>query len=215
MEEFQTKYRVRPNVQVYTCLMQACLLNKRVPQALTVYNNMVKDLRCLPDQKAYSVLLNGCIQAGALKEAVQVTRCAYLLPSEGLQTAEYAEHVVGVEPRIMCSIDAKLRSMDMEPELMKDWDEAMKLSGCRSSGGGHQYSSPAGKGYGKDSGKGGKGYNKGNGKDGGKDGGKGYSKGYGKDDSRGSPKGYGKDGGKNGKDSGKSKGKGKGKFQDE
>merc|ERR1719199_679298 len=84
VDDFRANYRVRPNVQVYTCLMQACLLNKRVAQALSVYNNMVTDLRSLPDQKAYSVLLSGCLQANALRESVQVARCAYLLPGKDL-----------------------------------------------------------------------------------------------------------------------------------
>merc|ERR1719389_63642 len=84
VDDFRTNYRVRPNVQVYTCLMQACLLNRRVGQALTVYNKMVGELQCLPDQKAFSVFVNGCMQAGALKEAVLVTRCSYLLPAKGL-----------------------------------------------------------------------------------------------------------------------------------
>lgn len=198
VDDFRTNYRVRPNVQVYTCLMQACLLNKRVSQALQVYNKMVVELRSLPDQKAFSVLLNGCLTAGALKEAVQVTRAAYLLPVPELTRAE-SEYVVGVDPKIMQSIDYKIRGSETEEDVLKDWDEVMKLAGVRSGGGGDR-----GKGRGPNNGKGkeGKGY--------GKD-----SKGYGKDgkgsSKGGKSKGSGKDGKGSGKDSrssGKSKGKG-------
>jgi pentatricopeptide repeat protein len=206
VDDFRTNYRVRPNVQVYTCLMQACLLNRRVSQALQVYNKMVTEMRCLPDQKAYSVLLTGCIQAGALTEAVQVTRCAYLLPGKGLQAAEHQEYAVGLEPMTISSLDAKIRQANLEPEVMKDWEEVLALSGCQPTaggGGGKGKGSPkgSGKGYGKDSGKG-------YGREGGKS--------HGKDSSKGNDgKGYGKDNGKgSGKDGNKSKGKGKGKDRD-
>jgi len=191
VDDFRTNYRVRPNVQVYTCLMQACLLNRRVSQALQVYNKMVEELHCLPDQKAYSVLLGGCMQAGALKEAVQVARCAYLLPGKDLVASEAEEMAVGVEPKIMSTLDAKIQNTDLEEDVLKDWKEVMHTAGCvrvRPT-----YSDEKGdKGKGKGKGKGGKGQ--------GKDG-----KGFGKDgrDSKGS-KGDGK-----GKSSGKSKGKGK------
>jgi len=207
VDDFQKNYRVRPNVQVYTCLMQACLLNKRVAQALSVYNKMVVEMGCLPDQKAYSVLLNGCIHAGALKEAVQVTRCAYLLPGKDLVTSERQQMEVGVEQKIMLTLDCKLINSDMDEEVMSEWKEVMSKAGCRSTGGrggdfmkGDNSTSNKGKGYGRE----GKGDGKG--------------KGYGKDSQRGKDgKGSGKDSkgaGKDGKNSGRSnnsKGKGKGK----
>jgi pentatricopeptide repeat protein len=152
VDDFRTNYRVRPNVQVYTCLMQACLLNRRVSQALSVYNKMVSELQCLPDQKAFSVLLNGCIQAGALKEAVQVTRCAYLLPGKDLTSVD-SEEIVGVEPKIISTIDAKVRAMNVEEDILKDWEEVVALAGCNRSpggGGGKGKSRDGGKGKGKD-----------------------------------------------------------------
>jgi len=208
VDDFRTNYRVRPNVQVYTCLMQACLLNRRVSQALTVYNKMVEELRCSPDQKAYSVLLNGCAQAGALKEAVQVARCAYGLPGTDLLAAEGRpeDNCVGVEHKIMSMLDNKVRNAKLEENSIRDWDEVMKQADIRPC-------SPSTYNKGKGSGKDNKGKGKGYGKDNrgfGKDG-KGYGKdrnGGGKDDG----KGYGKErfgGGRDARDSGKSKGKGK------
>jgi len=207
VDDFRANHRVRPNVQVFTCLMQACLLNKRVAQALSVYNKMVVELGCLPDEKAYSVLLNGCIQAGALKEAVQVARCAYLLPGKDLLASGRDERVVGVEERVMLTIDCKLINADTEEDVMNDWKEVMEKAGCRSTGGRGGDFLKGAKGQGKAYGKEGKGDGKGRGKDRfehGKDG-----KGFGKD---------GKGSGKDGKNSGKgktwsnnSKGKSKGR----
>jgi len=131
VDDFRKYYRVRPNVQVYTCLMQACLLNKRVNQALSVYNKMVGELQCLPDQKAFSVLVNGCIQAAALKEAVQVTRCAYMLPAKGLDAPTRDQRPVGMESKLVSMLDGKLKGARPGADVMKDWAEVMEISGCR------------------------------------------------------------------------------------
>jgi len=218
VDDFRSNYRVRPNVQVYTCLMQACLLNKNVAEALSVYNKMIVELGCLPDQKAYSVLLNGCIQVGALKEAVQVARCAYLLPGKDLLESGRSESVVGVEQRIMLTIDCKLINAETQEDVMNDWKEVMEKAGCLSTGGrgGDFLKGAKGQSTGYNGTSKGKGYGKqgaGDGKGFGKDGG--HSKDrweHGKDG-----KGFGKDG-KDGKSNGKgktwsnnAKGKGKGK----
>jgi pentatricopeptide repeat protein len=190
VEDFQANHKVRPNVQVYTCLMQACLLNKRVSQALTTYNKMVTEMRCLPDQKAYSVLLQGCMHAGALVEAVQVARCAYLLPGKDLLAPPVRGHCTDLETHVVYGLDNQIRAADMEADLLADWAEVMDKAGCTPGGG-------AGKSFGKGSPKGkGKSSGKGNGKGNGKDNGKDNFK------------------GKDGKGSGKSKGKSKGKGKD-
>merc|ERR1719399_2503349 len=36
----------RPNVQVYTCLVQACVLNRRLDKALALHDTMVSDSAC-------------------------------------------------------------------------------------------------------------------------------------------------------------------------
>merc|ERR1740130_832694 len=116
-------------------------------------------------------------------EAVQVTRCAYLLPGEGLDAAEFAEHVIGIEPRVMQTLDSKIRSSDVAQDVMADWDEVMKKAGCKPA-----QPCPSPKGYGKDGGN--DGYKgKGYGKDGNKGYGKDSNKGYG---NKGGSKGYGK-----------------------
>lgn len=179
VDDFRANYRVRPNVQVYTCLMQACLLNKRVGQALTVYNKMVVELQCLPDQKAFSVLLNGCIQAGALKEAVQVARCAYNLEAEDLIAPEghRKDSLVGVEHKFLCTLDAKLRQQKCEADVMKSWEEVTEKVGCRLSGrGSYQHSEDRKGEKGEDRGRKGSGRHNEKGK-----GDKGKGKGHGKD----------------------------------
>lgn len=76
----------RPNIQVYTCLMQACFHNKQLGQALALHDTCV-DQNCKLDEMAYTSLARGCIQAGALDKAVQVVRCANAIPGHGLRAA--------------------------------------------------------------------------------------------------------------------------------
>merc|ERR1712093_438447 len=45
VDEFRTCYNVRPNVQVYTCLIQACFLNRKAERALKVYDAMINEPR--------------------------------------------------------------------------------------------------------------------------------------------------------------------------
>jgi len=66
---------VRPNIQVYTCLMQSCFHNRQLKKAVAVHDECVND-GCLLDQKAYDSLVRGCIQAGSDQLAAEVVRCA-------------------------------------------------------------------------------------------------------------------------------------------
>merc|ERR1719387_953482 len=85
VSELSILFRFRPNIQVYTCLIQACLHNRRLDKAMEVKRTMDAEPSCHPDQKANSVLLKGCLDAGALNEALSVTRGAYALQSTDKQ----------------------------------------------------------------------------------------------------------------------------------
>merc|ERR1719388_351789 len=52
-----------PNIQVYTCLIQACLHNRRLDKAMEVHSTMAAEPSCHPDEKACSVILKGCLDA--------------------------------------------------------------------------------------------------------------------------------------------------------
>eukprot|EP00929_Paragymnodinium_shiwhaense_P009793 TRINITY_DN11412_c0_g1_i1.p1 TRINITY_DN11412_c0_g1~~TRINITY_DN11412_c0_g1_i1.p1 ORF type:complete len:992 (-),score=336.10 TRINITY_DN11412_c0_g1_i1:447-3422(-) len=132
LEDFRTSYNVRPNIQVYTCLIQACILNKQVKRALTAHDAMVHEQSCFPDAKFYAVLVGGCVQAGSLQEAVQVARCAYRLPSRMLATApERRGQAVGVENKVLQDLAAKLRRVDLGPEAMEEWQEVLQAASSR------------------------------------------------------------------------------------
>merc|ERR1719355_59622 len=43
VEELSQRHGFRPNVQVYTCLVQACLLNRRLERAIALHDTMVEE----------------------------------------------------------------------------------------------------------------------------------------------------------------------------
>jgi len=76
VDSLSQEYGVEVNVQVYTCLIQACFNNKQPKRALALHERMLNERFSL-DQRAYSSVLRGCLQFGCLDEAVRVVRCAY------------------------------------------------------------------------------------------------------------------------------------------
>merc|ERR1719160_1857496 len=52
VEQISSRNSLRPNLQVYTCLMQACIQNRQIERALTVHDMMVSD-GVQPDEKCY------------------------------------------------------------------------------------------------------------------------------------------------------------------
>ena len=69
--------RFRPNVQVYTCLVQACILDRRLDKALTLHETRLADEGCKVDNKFYAVLARGCLQLHQPLKAVEVVRAAF------------------------------------------------------------------------------------------------------------------------------------------
>merc|ERR1719183_715232 len=108
VEDLCTTHGFRPNVHVYTSLVQACIQNRKLDRAVGVHETMVEESGCQPDEKFYSALVRGCLQAGSLDKAVAVVRCAYHLPGSNL--AKSRGMPVGVEPRVLEEVVTKLKA---------------------------------------------------------------------------------------------------------
>merc|ERR1719491_1306627 len=76
LEDISREYGLQVNIQVYTCLIQACFNNRQTAKALAVHDQIIKE-GLVPDEMTYSVLVKGCLQASLVDKAVQLTRCAY------------------------------------------------------------------------------------------------------------------------------------------
>lgn len=74
-EEISQKYRIRPNVHVYSALVQSCVMNGDIPRSLEVLERMVRE-RVFPDVRTYTLLLRGCISSSAADDAAGLLRAA-------------------------------------------------------------------------------------------------------------------------------------------
>merc|ERR1719221_477383 len=104
VESISNEYGFRPNVQVYTCLMQACFDNRQPGKALALHDQIVRQ-GIVPDEKMYTALVRGCLHAGEIEKAATVVRCAYHLPCWGMHPTKGAPQ--SVEPRWVSEVLAK------------------------------------------------------------------------------------------------------------
>jgi len=80
VEAFPKKYGFELNIQVYTCLMSACISNKELSKAVQVLEQM-KMAGCTPDGKTYQTILNGCLKLDDMDQAVKIVYDALGLDS--------------------------------------------------------------------------------------------------------------------------------------
>merc|ERR1719199_1065648 len=97
LEELCGKGGLRPNVQVYTCLMTACVGNGQLDKALQLHDEVIAS-GCQPDQKLYNMLVRACLRAGSVTKAVEVARCAYQLPGHRFSPPSRA---YGVDAKVL------------------------------------------------------------------------------------------------------------------
>lgn len=79
VKEVSDKYGLKPNVHVYTNLIQACVSNRRHARALTAVEAMVKD-KVAPDSRTYGVLIRSSIYQNQCQQAEGFLRAALGLP---------------------------------------------------------------------------------------------------------------------------------------
>jgi len=100
MEDLCRQHGFRPNIQVYTCLITACIHNRRIDRAMQLHDTMIEEAGCQPDEKLYSVLARGCLQAGFSQKAARVIRAAYQLPGHDMAIPKHG-HPSGVEAKLL------------------------------------------------------------------------------------------------------------------
>jgi len=121
LEELCRDGGLRPNIQVYTCLMTACLDNGQLDKALQLQNEVIES-GCEPDAKMYNALVRGCLRAGSVAKAVEVVRCSYRLPGQHFTAPARA---VGVDAKVLEELVVRLNrggrvDGDMAHSLVSD-----------------------------------------------------------------------------------------------
>jgi len=79
VEQITKKYNFRPNVHVYTNLMQACVSNQQLARGMSMLEQMIKE-KVAPDSRTYAILVRGNMSKGLLEEAVGLLKGALGLP---------------------------------------------------------------------------------------------------------------------------------------
>merc|ERR1719375_1845371 len=79
VEELTKKHKLRPNVHVYTNLIVACLSKRVLDRAMQILDRMAQE-RVQPDARAFTVLVQGCLQGGQPEKAAGLLRAALRLP---------------------------------------------------------------------------------------------------------------------------------------
>merc|ERR1719498_838089 len=79
VEEITKKYRFRPNVHVYTNLVQGCVSNQQLARGVNLLEQMVQE-RVTPDSRTYSILVRSSISKGFFEQAAGLIRGALGLP---------------------------------------------------------------------------------------------------------------------------------------
>merc|ERR1719181_52636 len=91
IDELSQEYGLKVNIQVYTCLIQACFNSRQATRAIALHDKIISE-GLTPDEMTYSVLVQGSLKAGLVEKAVYLTRCAY-----GLGIAKFKGPLPGIK----------------------------------------------------------------------------------------------------------------------
>lgn len=106
IQDLSQEHGFKVNLQVYTCLIQACFRSNQLPKAIALHEQILAEGLC-PDEKLYTSLVRGCLQGGAVDEAVRMLRCAYNLPHSGFSQPSHRSSP-GLEARCLDELITKL-----------------------------------------------------------------------------------------------------------
>jgi len=118
VQELSQKYKLKPNVHVYTNLIQACVSNRRPARALTVVETMVKE-RVQLDSHVYGILIRSSLFQSQFEQAIALLRAALGLPGalEILADARFAA-CPGIDNRLVNESLASLAERGFSESLV-------------------------------------------------------------------------------------------------
>mmetsp|Transcript_150261 Transcript_150261/g.260294 ORF Transcript_150261/g.260294 Transcript_150261/m.260294 type:complete len:1030 (-) Transcript_150261:65-3154(-) len=90
-DELSKKYRFKLNIHVYSNLVQTCTVHRDLPRALSTLERLLAD-KVRPDVRTYSLLMNACVETGAVQDAAGLLRGAVGLRSPHPIFSKFAAH---------------------------------------------------------------------------------------------------------------------------
>jgi len=113
----EATFGVKPNLYVYTCLIQACVRNKHVRKSWEVFVTMLL-AGVMPDAITYGTTIQGCIYHNKFHEAMALLRHAYGVASPDGKTLPQAMGCEGMNDDAAGAVDLMNRSRPVS--LQKD-----------------------------------------------------------------------------------------------
>jgi len=74
----EREYNMKPNLHVYTCLIQACVRNKQIRKSWELFGEMLCS-KIAPDAITYGTVIQGCVYHSKFEQAMALVRHAYAL----------------------------------------------------------------------------------------------------------------------------------------
>jgi len=74
----EKEYGMKPNLHVYTCLIQACVRNKQIRRSWEVFGGMLCS-QTPPDAITYGTVIQGCVYHSKFDQAMALVRHSYAL----------------------------------------------------------------------------------------------------------------------------------------
>jgi len=88
VKEITEQYNFKPNVHVYTNLIQACIANRQLSRAMGVLETMITE-RVYPDCRTYGILIRASLYQESYQQADGLLRSVMGLPGASVQSACY------------------------------------------------------------------------------------------------------------------------------
>merc|ERR1719473_1781502 len=98
----ENDYKEKPNLFVYTCLIQACVQNMQVKRGWDLFRTM-QEKGIEPDAVTYGTLIHGCVYANKFDLAMTLVKRAYNLEesSPKRKSPQKAEKSVQLQPEVL------------------------------------------------------------------------------------------------------------------
>eukprot|EP00928_Gymnodinium_smaydae_P072521 TRINITY_DN55872_c0_g1_i1.p1 TRINITY_DN55872_c0_g1~~TRINITY_DN55872_c0_g1_i1.p1 ORF type:complete len:1146 (+),score=317.10 TRINITY_DN55872_c0_g1_i1:158-3439(+) len=114
-----TQYNFRPNVHVYTNLIQACISNKALGRATGILEQMVKE-RVQPENRTYNILLRAYISQNNAMQADGLLRAALGLPGAPAALSHQAARCWNLDNSVVNETLVGLPDKEMALALLSD-----------------------------------------------------------------------------------------------
>jgi pentatricopeptide repeat protein len=120
MDLMETEYKEKPNLFVYTCLIQACVQNMQVKRGWDLFHAM-QDKGIEPDAVTYGTLIHGCVYANKFDLAMILVKRAYNVESK--------EATGDRSPKRKMSPAGSAKLVQLQPEVLNALLSALNRKG--------------------------------------------------------------------------------------